>query len=173
MTDYITGGNFYPNSHTSRLAYRPHDVRYTPRLSNDGQTLWLVPDNDNAHYIWCSGGIGSRGLGGSSKEFPLIDAIGGVITLKGPWHANPTDLYKETGCDLRGKHETWGVLATGFTHDSNSGRDVLTGLIHIDPSPIIGAFDRIEQLGKSMTTHEKLFYYSESVGGSSYGRVQT
>lgn len=173
--DYVLGGRFTPNAHKSRILPEPDGMTWTPHWAATSRTLWLVPDNSNASHIWCSGGEGSRGLGGNNKAFPLTKAIGGFVTLNGPWHANPTDLFKETGIDLRHNLTTWGVLGRGFTHDSNSGRDVITDLVYIDATPMPGTLDRIEATGRAMMEQNgepQLYFYSESYGGCGYGMVQ-
>lgn len=174
MSEYVKGGRFTPASHKSMIANVAETVLYTPHWSAKHGTLWLVPDIQNASHIWCSGGPGSRGLGGHEKTFPLVKAIGGSITLKGPFHANPHDLFNETGIDMRNQIWSWGVLGRRFDHDANSGRDVIADLVYIDTIAMPGVIDRVERLGQTLIDlgyEEELFYYSETAGGCGYGKV--
>ena len=135
-------------------------------------TYWLWPvdhDEPGAHVHCGSTTVRSEGYGGRTMKFPTRN---GVVTLLGPWHSDTDSLYERTGVDLRDKHRTFGVVAEESSHGFYA---TYTKLLHIDPDGgVVGRFERIKELAKKLATERKqrLYYYSESNGGSSAGSVE-
>jgi len=130
----------------------------------EGSTTWLyVPER--AEFIYCQTND-RTGFAGRTITFPLID--GGSVSLIGPWHTNAHAQFADTGVDLRDKHYTKGLIAgqrlSCWPYEFDD-------VIYYEEEPIIGTFNRIEEMCKKLVKGQgkALFYYSESFGGSTSG----
>lgn len=146
-----------------------HRYHVVPNLKPGGKR-WLYADIPNAaDEIYVDGGKGSDGFGGRTLTFELVD--GTTVDFIGPWHANPHDMLKETGVDLRGKHLTQGIAAfvceLGDVYKPDTYREV----VHYDAQPAIGALDRIKHIAQAIAneTGRHVRYGSVSNGGGQGG----
>ena len=147
MSELIIGGNFTtpPYSMFSDIAEAASHKYYMYR--DKSNRIWLVGDEPNAaEHIYVDGGKGSNGFGGRTLTFELVD--GSTIDLIGPWHTNSGALLKAVGIDLHDKYFTWGCIGTD-RHFSN-GNSGISNLIYIDKEPVLGKFDRIDNLAKQV-----------------------
>lgn len=129
--------------------FHDDDPRYIYRVVNghSGNT-WLVP----TYCAWPGEYIHvdqhdphSQGYGGGILDFPLED--GTVYSVKGPWHSNSEALYEDTGVDLRDTHRTYGCVALEVRYDQ-TGNGIFTKLIHVDREPVVGSYDRINDIAQ-------------------------
>ena len=170
MSELIIGGNFTtpPYSMFSGIAEAASHKYYMYR--DKSNRIWLVGDEPNAaEHIYVDGGKGSNGFGGRTMTFELVD--GSTVDLIGPWHTNSGALLQAVGIDLRDKYFTWGCIGTD-RHFSN-GNSGISNLIYIDKEPVLGLYDRIDTLAKQLSEErqECLFYYRQTLGGSTLGPV--
>jgi len=80
------------------------NIKFKKYIGKSGRT-WLVGiSNDELHVeilnkIYVSAHKGDAGgFDGSTLQFQLED--GSIISLKGPWHSNPTAFTEDTGIEL-------------------------------------------------------------------------
>lgn len=145
--------------------------RYRKYLGKSGRT-WLVADQPNpAANIYVEGGPNSRGFGGSTLTFPLVD--GGEVSLKGPWHTNSDALFADTGVDVRDKHYTFVVIS----RRRESGpifETICVDVLYRDEEPQLGSFHRGDLLARQWAREigAPVHLYSSSEGGSSSGFVK-
>ncbi len=147
--------------------------RYHIHVDKSGKR-WLVADQpDCASNVYVEGGPNSNGFGGRELSFTLVD--GSILKLKGPWHTNADSLFQATGVDVRDKYLTYGVVAEKREYRKKDGgmRATLISILHQDAKPVIGKFNRIQQiaLGIAKKLNQTVQYYSESAGGSSCGPI--
>lgn len=154
-----------------------HEVAIRQFKVVQGKTghTWYIPVNDpeagaNIHVDVHN--PQSDGYGGRVIEFLLED--GSVAKAKGPWHSNADSLFEDTGVDLRNTLWTFIVIGRGMDGWPTVVRDVV---YQDPPKGKIGNFDRWQEVVRSLVADgivkdgEKLFYYSQSRGGSSAGMV--
>lgn len=147
--------------------------------SPDGQWFWDAnSDEPAAHIYFDPRDPKSEGFDGATLTFKCVD--GTVVAVKGPWHANSDSMFVATGIDLRNLHKTWGVVALQRIYrdiprgwSGNSTCLTMRGVLHKDDEPVIGAFQRIQQIAQRFADEldTEVYYYSESHGGSSCGPV--
>jgi hypothetical protein len=132
---------------------------------------WIVP----ANCPWSAENIHvdqhdphSKGYGGRMLTFPLED--GTTYEAKGPWHTNPHALLDDTGVDIRDRHRTYGCVALDMKYGKH-GEGVYTKLIHVDREPILGTFDRLENMARAEADKRghPIAVCSISSGGSQQG----
>lgn len=74
-------------------------IRFRKYIGKSGR-IWLMgicTNPRNELYVSSSeGDIG--GYGGGTLKFQLED--GSIISLRGPWHSNPTAFTRDTGIEL-------------------------------------------------------------------------
>lgn len=154
---------------------RPSDGDpYRIAVSKDGKTIWCY-QKDVAAPIYCSGGKGSQGFGGSPITFQLEDYICGSITLKGPWSSNTDAFFHDTGIDYRSKHYSFVVIGLGWRHEiderGQSGRCIVENVVYADKEPTQGPFDRATPLGKEWANKlgKPVYVHRSSYGGGGRG----
>lgn len=139
-------------------------------MGNQGRR-WLYNDEipGCGAWVYCEGGPGSKGFGGSTITFQLLE--GGELSLKGPWHGNPDSMFRETGIDLRKRHITYGVIGENREYARDAGGWAITNVLYFDTEPQEGDFSRIEQLANefAMLLGKEVAFYSETHGGSTNG----
>lgn len=170
MSELIIGGNFTTPSYAMFSAIAEAASHKYYMYKDKSNRIWLVGDEPNAaEHIYVDGGKGSNGFGGRTMTFELVD--GSTVNLIGPWHTNSSALLQAVGIDLRDKYFTWGCIGTDrYFNNGNSG---ISNLIYIDKEPILGKYDRIDNLAKQLSEErqECLFYYRQTLGGSTLGPV--
>ena len=140
--------------------------RYYRYLGKSGRT-WLVADQPNAAAnIYVEGGPDSRGFGGSTLTFPLVD--GSEIKLKGPWHANSDSLFADTGVDVRDRHYTFVVISRRRESGPHL-ETICVDVLYKDNEPQLGSFHRGDELARQWAReiNASVHLYSDSEGGSS------
>jgi len=142
---------------------------YTKHIGKSGD-IWLVKEGKfAADNIYVSGGPGSKGFGGATLEFQLVD--GTVEKLVGPWHCNAGDLFKDTGVDVRNKHSSRVIIAKDMQYEDNyMNRKVFKDVIVLEEEFVEGSFDRREmyELAQKHANElgQKLYIFKETGGGS-------
>lgn len=134
--------------------------------------VWLYSDQeDAASNIYVEGGPGSDGFGGREITFPLVD--GGEVKLRGPWHTNSGALMTATGVDLRDRHLTLVVVA--LERVEIWPKTVLRGVIYRDDKPVLGRFDRGDEIAQRIADelNVSVYCYQQSKGGSTSGLVKS
>lgn len=132
---------------------------------------WLVADQESAaENIYAEGGPGSDGFGGATLTFDLVD--GGTLSLKGPWKAGADGLFKATGFDCRATYFSRGIVA--FERETGkryTDPDIFRDIIHYDEAPVLGTFDRIQDIAQAAAneTGRKVWHSSISKGGGHAG----
>ena len=83
----------------------------------------------------------------------------------GPWHSNSEGLLKDTGVDLRDRHESFGVISLGRMYTTEGW--MMRGILHYDGGPIVGPFDRIERLAQSWanTRQQSVWFFARTANG--------
>lgn len=170
--DLVIGGNWYQGP--LQIIYaRGEGMKHEWHIAlGKRHTIWLYHPERSG--VWCSGGPGSRGCGGSTVPFLLAGGLG-TISLVGPWCSNAGQFFQETGIDVRDQFVTWGCVGTERLYDSNTGRTGIGGLIWFDKEPTRGKFQRVNFKAwelQQLHPDQKLYMYSESEGGSSLGPVR-
>ena len=129
---------------------------------------WLVADQENAgENIYVEGGPNSDGFGGRTLEFQLKD--GAIISLKGPWHSNCDSLFNDTGVDVRNQYYTFGIISLGKRYTENYLSEIFEDVLFYDESPVLGDFNRIENLAKEFAykLNRRVYYAQRTRGGGS------
>ena len=135
----------------------------------DSDRIWLIPTGrfpaDNIHTF--SPFAQSKGYCGNSVTFNLDD--GSILTLEGPWHSNPEELFFDTGIDIRGKHSTQVYLSTRVDFNPD-----LHNSLYYEEEPHEGFFNRGELLAQEFANelNKPIFYITKTAGGSHSGSVQ-
>ena len=133
-------------------------------------SVWLVADQPNAgdNIYYCDFDPKSQGYGGSTLKFMLVDDT--VIDLPAPWHSNSDALFTDTGVDVRDKHLTYVVIGM----DNKYNPDTVVDVIYQDKEPTVGAFERGDDMAKSLANKlgKPVYAYRQSQGGSSMGQVR-
>ena len=128
---------------------------------------YLVADQPNsADNIYVEGDQGSDGFSGRTLTFPLV--TGGEIRLKGPWHTNSEDLFKNTGIDVCSKHLTFVVVGLGRGTIQPGWRMVIREVIYKDEQPVMGRYDRGDTIAQKVANErgKTVFMYKRSTDGS-------
>jgi len=148
---------------------RPQGGKWHLATGKSGRRWLYDPEGS---VVWVDGGEGSRGCGGSTIEFELVD--GTSVEFKGPWCSNSDAFLVDCGIDVTSNHWTWGCIGTEYGYDENAGRSCIGNIIWFDPEPVKGKFDRIDLIAWKMqleNTERKLYSYWSSHGGSGMGGV--
>lgn len=152
---------------------------YTVHLGKSG-LRWLIPSGvrNMAENIYVEGVPGSKGFGGRTIEFPMVD--GTTLALKGPWKANSGDLLKDTGIDVRGTTYEFYVigLKRGRIQESRDTPfgpreftlDTIEGVLYQDDAPMIARDRKVhpKTLAENMADlmgHSVMMYW-DTRGGS-------
>lgn len=142
---------------------------YTKHIGKSG-SVWLVKHGKfAADNVYVSGGPGSQGFGGATLEFKLSD--GTVEKLVGPWHCNASDLFKDTGVDIRNTHSSRVVIAKNVEYDRDSYyTKIFTDVIVVEQEFQEGSFDRAEmrELAQKHANElgQKVYFFKETGGGA-------
>lgn len=142
---------------------------YKKFTGKTGRT-WLVPvgkfAGDNIHV---SGDKNSQGYAGTTLKFNLED--GSTLELQGPWHGNPSDLFKDTGYDIRNKHATKVIIADTVEYEQGEWKPILSGILYEDEDFQESVFNRGTDLAKTFANklNKPVYYYVETGGGSHAG----
>ncbi len=144
-------------------------MTFNKYFGDNGRT-WYVGDTEEAanHVYVDTHDPRSRGFGGSTLEFKLVD--GTIDRVKGPWHSNADALYEETGVDVRDKHFTFIVISR--TRDYIDGKTIMVDVIYQDDVPMLGNFYRGHYVAQALMKKlglTEVSLYSQSQGGSSCG----
>lgn len=135
---------------------------------------WVVADQvAAAENIYADGGKGSRGMGGRTLTFELID--GRKVDFIGPWKATAEALLEETGVDVRDTYYTRGICSFELERGKPYGTpDTYIEVLHYDDIPVLGAYDRVEKIAKDLCAqHNRTIYYAYvSKGGGCAFRVE-
>ena len=162
----------------AKRIYRVAPVRENSIRRTEPGGLWFYPANernpaDNVFFgnpNWGKPGHRrSNGFGGSILEFTLDDFS--TIKIAGPWHGNADSMFVDTGLDLRDKHLTWGIVAKTKLESGWNQPLLYKDVLHLDTEPVVGTFDRIEDLAKKFVKELGcvVYYHRESCGGSHTG----
>lgn len=161
----------FPGKNWSELLFK-HFVVEKSKYTID----WLVATNveNQANYVYCRarGNERSDGYGGATFNFALED--GSKFQLQGPWHSNSSDLFKDTGYDVRQKHYTFCVIGTNTEYSNNNySRQRIVSIIHKDKQPTLGHFYRGDILAGEIANMlgQQVYIFSESEGGSHSGTI--
>lgn len=168
MKQELTIGGTFVASHRPMIcgSAEAEGNRYKLYVGRSG-TIWLVGiSEDQGNAVYVQGGPNSDGFGGRVLTFRLENGCDS-ISLKGPWHTNPSSLLSDTGIDVRDKFYTFGVVGEGREYPA------ITKLLWFDTEPVIGSFDRVKQKAQEIANErgQTVFYYMESRGGSSCGAI--
>ena len=169
--DLVLGGNWYQGPYQMVSAQAEGMEKEWHIALGKKHAIWLYHPERSG--VWCSGGPGSRGCGGSTVPFKLAGGLG-TISLVGPWHSNAGQFLEETGIDVRDQFVTWGCVGTERLYATNTGRSGIGNLIWFDKEPTKGKFQRVEFFAwelQQLYPGQKLYMYSESEGGSTLGQV--
>jgi hypothetical protein len=162
-TQMLKAGEF------SSFAIRGLIFRKVIEKKKKGQT-WLVPVDipNSGDFVHFHTKDNQDGYGGAMIEFRLND--GTSIKLKGPWHSNADSLLASTGIDCTKKHLSYGIVALDVVRDYKNG-DVFKKVLYMDSEPVIGAYDRIEQIAENFMKEfkVKVTYSFMTPGGGSSG----
>lgn len=138
-------------------------VWYIAIQENEADNVYVAPHtSENAPDY-----KGFRGFGGAIIPFELED--GTIDNVQGPWHSNSDALFEDTGYDIRNKYLTFGVISRAIENNtSNLYSVIMKDVIYKDEKPIIGSFNRIEDLAQEIADKEGkiVYYYSQGQGGS-------
>ena len=109
----------------------------------------------------------SDGFAGATLSFELED--GTIDKIQGPWHSNSDGLFDDTGYDVRNKHLTKGIIAKNKTHGEWHHPDEYSDVLHYDEVPVIGEYDRIENLAQMFANELncKVYFAVKTGGGGS------
>lgn len=116
----------------------------------------------------------SRGFAGGSMTWN-VPSQNCKITLRGPWHASPSDLYEDTGVDVRDQNLSQGVVSRGITH-GNAGicSALYSDVLHFDDTPVVGLSCRVKSIAQELANkhQEKLKWWSAHSRGGMGGTVE-
>lgn len=107
--DLVLGGDFADQAYSMfSAAGDAESHKYKPIVGKSGRR-WLYNDTlfGASAHIYVEGLPGSRGFGGSTVSFPLLD--GGKLDLKGPWHS------------IRDPHGSGALILAGLTQAELAG----------------------------------------------------
>lgn len=116
---------------------------------------------------------GFQGYAGRTLTFKLVD--GSELQLQAPWSSNSSDLYADTGVDIRDCHETFVVVGHGRkTIGQGYGRTVITDVIYKDDDWTNGRFNRGDKIAKEIANKlgKTVMLMSKSRGGSCCGPIK-
>lgn len=150
-------------------AEAPSSMRFI-KVETSSQ-IWLYPTEDvldRAEYIYARSkdlNKSSAGFGGRILEFHLSDTE--TVALQGPWKASASGLLAATGVDLTHTYLTQGIIALYRSHGRGGAPDLYVDVFHHDAEPVLGTFDRIEDLARNLSFHFRrdVVYASRSRGG--------
>ena len=145
--------------------------KYHKYVGKSGR-IWLVANQPNAaDNIYVEGGEGSKGFGGSTLTFPLVE--GGEVNLKGPWHTNSSALFQDTGIDIRDKYYVMVVIGKDVKYGKNY-ETIVHEVIHQDHEPVLGIFHRGDVLGRELAQKlgHQVFVVDQTLGGGHYRFVK-
>jgi hypothetical protein len=155
-----------------------HDaqIRRYKKIQGEHKTWYVSLDDNAGDHIYCTpehcenepGYKGFQGFGGATLRFELED--GTVDNIKGPWHSNSDALYCDTKHDIRDKHITQGIIAKERIH-KDYYTSIYKKIIHYDIEPVIGLFNRIEDIAQQYANDNDcdVYYAVRSDGGGSSG----
>jgi len=142
---------------------------YRKHIGRSGN-IWLEKVGKfAADNIYVSGDPNSKGFGGSLLSFQLDD--GSTIDLKGPWHSNANDMFKDTEVDLRNTYSSRVIISKSMIYEDvyMSGK-VFKDVLYLEEEFTEGSFDRAETRAKAQKMANELgqtlYYFKESGGGS-------
>jgi hypothetical protein len=138
--------------------------KYFKHIGKSGK-IWLIADQPNsADNIYVEGGPNSRGFGGSTLTFPLVE--GGEINLKGPWHSNDSALFNDTGIDISDKHHVMIIIGEDVKYGKNN-ETIVHKVLFKDDEPVLGVFHRGDVLGREWAQKlgKRVFVVDETTGG--------
>lgn len=152
-------------------SFEAESRRYYKHLGKDGRMYLVADQPDAAANIYVEGGPNSDGFGGRTLTFPLVD--GGEIKLKGPWHTNSEDLFRNTGVDVRDRHYTF-VVVSRRRESGKNYESICADVLYRDDRPQLGSFHRGDVIARewARSLNQKVHLYSQSSGGSSSGFVE-
>jgi hypothetical protein len=132
---------------------------------------WVYADQENAaDNIYADGGQGSRGMGGRTLTFTLVN--GETVNFIGPWKGNADSLFEKTGVDLREKYQTTGVVARYRDLAVWPKADTYRDVLHYDGDEwVVGEFNRIEKIAQveANKLQERVYFAFRAHGGGHSG----
>lgn len=165
---------FPPQPMTSSQGEAAGRSGYRLATGNDGW-IWLYAPNDadpgNTIYAHNPADANSQGMGGAWIEFKT--GVAGIYRVKGPWKANSSRLFDDTGVDLRDKRLSFVVLSLDADL-SRYPRVICRDVIHVDSAPMMGTFDRGKLLAQRYADEYSIAIHCavRTAGGGSYGYVK-
>lgn len=109
-------------------------VKYHMYKGKSGKR-WLVGDVPDAeNYVFMEGGPGSRGFGGRTLTFELVD--GSTVEWTGPWKESARVLREDTGVDVRGTAPEYFVIALHRQYGRGSQVTRMIGVLYVDVVPM-------------------------------------
>jgi len=105
-------------------------------------------------------------MAGRTLTFPLED--GTTVDFIGPWKTGAEGLRKDTGYDATKMYTSQGIISL-YRENAMKYNDghFYIGVLHHDPTAVIGPFDRIEEMAQSYANkfQRKIWYAVVTSGG--------
>jgi hypothetical protein len=145
----IISGPIEFNTHQPMVcgSYEAERRKYKMYIGKSGKR-WLIADQKNCgENIYIDGGKGSKGFGGRTLTFELID--GTKVDFIGPWATNADHLLADTGIDNRDKIYTKGIISLEKEYSEYDKPEIHRNILHVDDDYVLGYFHRLDDLAQN------------------------
>lgn len=139
-------------------------------LTGKSGKRWVVAEQDNAaDNVYVDGGIGSKGFGGATLHFELVD--GSIVSFIGPWKTTSDNLFSDTGHDVRATCRVQGIISLEMEYGKWPGPNEYREVLHFDETPQLREYGWLGQLAQSLADEigRVVFYAQRSHGGGISG----